>query len=276
MLKESGLLWERELKSLANKVRSNLLRAIYHAGSGHPGGSLSAADIITYLYFKEMNIGDWRHPDRDRFVLSKGHSCPALYAALVEKGFFDRDELWHLRETGALLQGHPEMGIPGIETPSGSLGQGFSFALGVALAANRLCRKFRVYVLLGDGECNEGEVWEGAMFGAHHKLHNLIAIIDYNKLQSDSPCEVITSLEPLAEKWRAFNWNVLEIDGHSFSEMEGAFALARKVCSKPTCIVAHTIKGKGVSFMENNPAWHGSRAPTKEELKAALAELEEE
>ena len=263
-----------DLKKIANSVRKKILYSIYYAGSGHPGGALSCADILVYLYFREMNISDLNDPERDRFILSKGHSCPALYAVLSEKGFIPEEELWKLRKTGALLQGHPEMGIPGVEAPSGSLGQGFSFALGVALAAKRTGRKFRTYVLLGDGECNEGEVWEGAMFGAFHQLDNLVAIVDYNKLQSDSHCEEVTSLDPLAEKWKAFNWNVVEINGHSFEEIAFALDIARKVRRKPTCIIAHTVKGKGVSFMENNPLWHGSRAPSREELELALKELE--
>ncbi len=264
----------RKLKDLSREVRRKILISIYHAGSGHPGGALSCADILVYLYFKEMNISDLKDPERDRFILSKGHSCPALYAVLSEKGFIPEEELWKLRKTGALLQGHPEMGIPGVEAPPGSLGQGFSFALGVALAAKRTGKKFRTYVLLGDGECNEGEVWEGAMFGAFHQLDNLVAIVDYNKLQSDATCEEVTSLEPLAEKWKAFNWNVIEINGHSFEEIASALDIARKVKRKPTCIIAHTVKGKGVPFMENNPLWHGSRAPSKEELELALKELE--
>jgi len=263
-----------ELENIAKSVRKKILLSIHYAGSGHPGGALSCADILVYLYFREMNIPNLQHPERDRFILSKGHSCPALYAVLAEKGFIPEKSLWELRKTGALLQGHPEMGIPGVEAPSGSLGQGFSFALGVALAAKRTGRKFRTYVLLGDGECNEGEVWEGAMFGAFHRLDNLVAIVDYNKLQSDDYCENVTSLEPLAEKWKAFNWNVVEIDGHSFKEIAFAFDVARKIKGKPTCIIAHTVKGRGVSFMENNPLWHGSRAPTKEELELALKELE--
>jgi transketolase len=263
----------QDLERIARSVRRKILLSIYHAGSGHPGGALSCADILVYLYFREMNISNPNDPERDRFILSKGHSCPALYAVLSEKGFISEKDLWELRKTGSLLQGHPEMGIPGVEAPSGSLGQGFSFALGVALSAKRTGKKFRVYVLLGDGECNEGEVWEGAMFGAFHQLDNLVAIVDYNKLQSDSYCEEVTSLEPLAEKWKSFNWNVIEINGHSFEELSFAFDIARKIKKKPTCIIAHTIKGKGISFMENNPLWHGSKAPTEEELKLALKEI---
>lgn len=264
----------RELEAIARRVRRKILLSVFYAGSGHIGGSLSCADILTYLYFKEMNIPAPNDESRDRFILSKGHSCPALYAVLTEKGFIPEEELTRLRKTNALLQGHPEMGIPGVEAPAGSLGQGFSFALGVALAAKKLNKNFRVYVLLGDGECNEGEVWEGAMFGAFHSLDNLVAVVDYNKLQSDDFCENVTALEPLAEKWKAFGWNVVEINGHDFKEIGFAFDLARKIKRKPTCIIAHTVKGKGVSFMENNPSWHGSRAPTKEELELALRELE--
>lgn len=262
------------LERIARSVRRKILLSIYYAGSGHPGGALSCTDILVYLYFREMNISDLNNPDRDRFIMSKGHSCPVLYAVLSEKGFISEEELWKLRKTGSLLQGHPEMGIPGVEAPSGSLGQGFSFALGLALAAKKTGKRFRTYVLLGDGECNEGEVWEGAMFGAYYRLDNLVAIVDYNKLQSDDYCENVTSLESLVDKWRAFNWNVVEINGHSFTEIAFAFDIAKKLKGKPTCIIAHTVKGKGISFMENNPLWHGSRAPTKEELELALKELE--
>ncbi|WP_025209158.1 transketolase [Hippea sp. KM1] len=267
---------ETGMNKIAAKIRIGTLKSIHYADSGHPGGSLSIVGILVYLYFKEMNIKDWRDPNRDRFVLSKGHACPALYAVLAEKGFIEKKELWNLRKTGALLQGHPEIGIPGIEVVSGSLGQGFSAALGIALGAKRLNKSFRVYVILGDGECNEGQVWEGAMFGAFHKLDNLVAIVDYNNLQSDSNCDNVTALSPLNEKWKAFGWHVLEINGHDFKEIENAFKVARRTKGKPTCIIAHTIKGKGVSFMENNPAWHGSRGLTEEELRQALKELGEE
>ena len=263
------------MKDKARKIRTYILKSIYHARSGHPGGSLSIVDILVYLYFKEMNIKDWQDPDRDRFVLSKGHACPALYSVLVLKGFIKEEELWNLRKTGAMLQGHPEFGIPGIEVPSGSLGQGFSNALGIALGAKRLNKRFRVYTILGDGECNEGQVWEGAMFGAFHKLDNLVAIVDYNNLQSDNKCDNITALSPLNEKWKAFGWNVIDINGHDFVEIDNAFKIAKKTKGKPTCIIAHTVKGKGVSFMENNPAWHGSRGLTEKEFKQALEELGE-
>jgi len=263
------------MDKIAKKVRANTLKSIYNAKSGHPGGSLSIVDILVYLYFKEMNIQNWQDPNRDRFILSKGHACPALYAVLAEKGFIEKNELWNLRKTGALLQGHPEVGIPAIEVASGSLGQGFSAALGIALGAKRLNKDFRVYTILGDGECNEGQVWEGAMFGTFHKLDNLVAIIDYNNLQSDNTCDNVTALSPLNEKWRAFGWHVLEIDGHDFEEIDNAFKTARKTKDKPTCIIAHTIKGKGVSFMENNPNWHGSRSLTDDEIKQALEELGE-
>jgi len=263
------------MDEIAINVRINTLKSIYHAQSGHPGGSLSIVDILVYLYFKEMNIKDWQDPNRDRFILSKGHACPALYSVLALKGFIKEEELWKLRKTGAMLQGHPEYGIPGIEVPSGSLGQGFSDSLGIALGAKRLNKKFRVYTILGDGECNEGQVWEGAMFGAFHKLDNLVAIVDYNNLQSDNKCDNVTALSPLSEKWKAFRWHVLEIDGHDFKEIEKAFKTARKTKNKPTCIIAHSVKGKDVSFMENNPKWHGSRGLTSEELKQALKELGE-
>jgi len=263
----------RDLVKNSNKVRIYSLLSIFKGNSGHPGGSLSIVDILTYLYFEEMNIKSPTDPDRDRFILSKGHACPALYAVLALKGFIPKRELWKLRKTSALLQGHPEVGIPAIEVASGSLGQGFSAALGIAVGAKRLNKKFRTYVILGDGECNEGQVWEGAMFGAFYKLDNLVAIVDYNNLQSDNTCDNVTALSPLADKWKAFRWHVIEIDGHNFEQIKDAFKEAKSIKGKPTCIIAHTIKGKGVSFMENNPAWHGSRGLTKEELKRALKEL---
>jgi len=264
----------KKLTKLSKQIRKLTLLSIYHAGSGHPGGALSIVELLVYLYFKEMNIENLDDPLRDRFILSKGHACPALYSVLVKKGFIEEEELWRLRHTNALLQGHPEMGIPGIEAPSGSLGQGFSIALGMAIGAKKLNKNFRTYVILGDGECNEGQVWEGAMFGAHHRLDNIVAIVDYNKLQSDDKCDNITSLSNLSDKWKAFNWNVIEIDGHNFSEIENALTSARHTLNKPTCIIAHTIKGKGVSFMENNPNWHGSRTLTDEELNIALEEID--
>ncbi len=263
------------LTEIARDVRRLIVLSIYHGGSGHPGGSLSIVELLVYLYFEEMRISDLNDPYRDRFVLSKGHGCPALYAVLSKKGFISEDELWKLRHTGALLQGHPEVGIPGIEAASGSLGQGFSAALGMAIGGKRLNKPFRVYTILGDGECNEGEVWEGAMFGVHHELDNLVAVVDYNGLQSDDRCDNITALGDLASKWRAFGWNVIEIDGHDFEEIRYAFDRAKRTKNVPTCIVAHTVKGKGISFMEDNPKWHGSRTLTDEELELALKEIDE-
>ena len=247
------------------------------AGSGHPGGALSAVEILTYLYWHELNISPSNidDPDRDRFVLSKGHGCIALYVVLAERGFFSKKELARLRHTGSMLQGHPDrLKTPGVEFNSGSLGQGFSFALGCALGAKLQKKSFRTYVLLGDGELNEGQVWEGMMFGAHHRLDNLVAIVDYNKLQSDDLCENVTALEPLMDKFRAFGWYAIEINGHDFNDIAEAFDRVRKIKGKPSIILAHTIKGKGVPFMENNPKWHGSLAPNAEEKEIALRALD--
>ena len=266
-----------KLYQKATKLRKLVLQMIHQAGSGHPGGSLSALDIITVLYFYEMRI-DSKNPNwenRDRFVLSKGHACPALYAALAEKGFFPKKDLFSLRKINSRLQGHPDMlTTPGVEMSTGSLGQGFSAAIGMALAGKYVGKNFRVYVLLGDGELDEGEVWEGAMCASHYELDNLVAIIDYNGLQSDNYNTETMNFEPLVEKWRAFNWYTLEIDGHNIPQIVNAFNRAKRLKRKPTVIVAHTIKGKGVSFMEDNPKWHGSLAPDDEQLKIALDELD--
>ena len=266
-----------KLYQKATKLRKLVLQMIHQAGSGHPGGSLSALDIITVLYFYEMRI-DSKNPNwenRDRFVLSKGHACPALYAALAEKGFFPKKDLFSLRKINSRLQGHPDMlTTPGVEMSTGSLGQGFSAAIGMALAGKYIGKNFRVYVLLGDGELDEGEVWEGAMCASHYELDNLVAIIDYNGLQSDNYNTETMNFEPLVEKWRAFNWYTLEIDGHNIPQIVNAFNRAKRLKRKPTVIVAHTIKGKGVSFMEDNPKWHGSLAPDDEQLKIALDELD--
>ena len=266
-----------KLYQKATKLRKLVLQMIHQAGSGHPGGSLSALDIITVLYFYEMRI-DSKNPNwenRDRFVLSKGHACPALYAALAEKGFFPKKDLFSLRKINSRLQGHPDMlTTPGVEMSTGSLGQGFSAAIGMALAGKYIGKNFRVYVLLGDGELDEGEVWEGAMCASHYELDNLVAIIDYNGLQSDNYNTKTMNFEPLIEKWRAFNWYTLEIDGHNIPQIVNAFNRAKRLKRKPTVIVAHTIKGKGVSFMEDNPKWHGSLAPDDEQLKIALDELD--
>lgn len=249
---------------------------IYYAGTGHPGGAMSSADLITALYFQEMKTDptrpDWE--DRDIFVLSKGHSCPAVYAALAEKGFFPKEWYQRLRHINGELQGHPDRKkTPGIEFNSGSLAQGFSFAIGAAKGMKYQHRTNRVYVLLGCGEMDEGQIWEGALFAAQHQLDNLLAIVDYNQLQSDNHNRNILTLEPLAEKWQAFGWHVLEIDGHNVAEISAAMARARAHQGQPTMIIAHTIKGKGVSFMENNPKWHGSIAPTESELQQAIEEL---
>jgi len=266
-----------KLYQKATKLRKLVLQMIHQAGSGHPGGSLSAVDIITVLYFYEMRI-DSKNPNwenRDRFVLSKGHACPALYAALAEKGFFPQKDLFSLRKINSRLQGHPDMlTTPGVEMSTGSLGQGFSAAIGMALAGKYIGKNFRVYVLLGDGELDEGEVWEGAMCASHYELDNLVAIIDYNGLQSDNYNTKTMNFEPLVEKWKAFNWYTLEIDGHNIPQIVNAFNRAKRLKRKPTVIVAHTVKGKGVSFMEDNPKWHGSLAPDDEQLKIALDELD--
>ncbi|MBQ7521643.1 MAG: transketolase [Clostridia bacterium] len=247
----------------------------FNAKSGHPGGSLSAADIYTYLYFKEMNV-DANNPhwsERDRFVLSKGHCCPSLYAILSLKGFFAWDELTKLRHVGAMLQGHPDMkSTPGIDMSSGSLGQGVSAACGMALAGKLDKKNYRVYTLLGDGECEEGQVWEAAMFAVHKKLDNLCFIVDCNGLQIDGTVEEVGGVEPLDEKFKGFGFNVVKIDGHDFDEIENAFESVRKVKGVPSVIIAKTVKGKDVSFMENQVGWHGT-APNKEQYEVAMNEL---
>ena len=250
----------------------------YHAKSGHPGGSLSAADIFTYLYFKEMNVDpqapQWE--DRDRFVLSKGHCCPSLYAVLALKGYFDWEELTSLRHVGAMLQGHPDMkGTPGIDMSTGSLGQGVSAACGMALAGKLDNKDYRVYTVLGDGEVEEGQVWEAAMFASHHKLDNLVVIVDQNGLQIDGPVAEVGGIEPLDKKFEAFGFEVIKIDGHDFEQIKDALDHAKTVKGKPTAILAKTVKGKGVSFMENQVGWHGV-APNKEQYEAATAELQAE
>ena len=276
---------KKRLAITACKVRIGTIIGVYNAKSGHPGGSLSAADLFTYLYFHEMQIDpkNPQMPDRDRFVLSKGHGCPALYATLAERGFFPREELENLRHIGALLQGHPDMKLtPGIDMSSGSLGQGVSAACGIALAGKMDHKAYRVYTMLGDGELEEGQVWEAAMFASHHNLDNLCAIVDYNGLQIDGKVEEVAGLSPLDQKFEAFGFDVQWIDGHDFDAMEQAFAHARSVKGKPSCIIAKTTKGKGVSYMENVVGWHGKAPNTAEyeqaltELKAALAKLEAE
>ncbi len=266
-----------DLVSAARQMRKDIIEMNCLAGSGHPGGSLSAVEIICYLYNRELKVdpANPQHPDRDRFILSKGHSCLALYAALAQKNFFSKEEYARLRHVGGMLQGHPDrLKTPGVEFNSGSLSQGFSFAIGTALGAKMQDKTFRTYVLVGDGELNEGQIWEGMMFAVHHQLDNMVAIVDYNKLQSDDYCENVTALEPLMDKFRSFGWYTIEIDGHSFHDICCAFDRARKIKKRPSIILAHTIKGKGVSFMENAPKWHGSLAPEAHEREQALRECE--
>ncbi len=266
---------KKALQIAACKIRMGAIEGVYHAKSGHPGGSLSAADIFAYLYFKEMNI-DPKHPkdeNRDRFVLSKGHTCPGLYAALALKGYFPWDELKKLRHIGAMLQGHPDMkGTPGIDMSTGSLGQGVAAAGGMALAGKMDGKNYRVYSVLGDGETEEGEVWEAAMFAGHHKLDNLCLIIDDNGLQIDGPTAEIGGPEPLDQKYRAFGFDVQKIDGHDFDAIEAAFNHAKTVKGKPSAIIARTVKGRGVSYMENQVGWHG-KAPNDEQYRVAMREL---
>lgn len=264
-----------ELQKTANEVRKGIITAVHSAKAGHPGGSLSAADVFTYLYFEEMNV-DPKDPDkadRDRFVLSKGHTAPGLYATLAQKGFFPVEELKSLRKLGALLQGHPCIHIPGIDMSSGSLGQGISAAVGMALGAKLDKKDFRVYTVLGDGEIEEGQVWEAAMFAGFRKLDNLVVIVDNNNLQIDGPIDKVCSPYPIDEKFKAFNFHVINCNAHDFDELRAAFKEARETKGAPTCIVVHSVKGKGVSFMENSVDWHG-KAPNDEEYAVAMADLE--
>jgi transketolase len=265
----------QELEVKAKEIRRDIIAMLGEAGSGHPGGSLSAADIVTALYFSVLRIDpgkpSWK--ERDRFVLSKGHACPLLYSALAERGCFPKEELMTLRKMGSRLQGHPKINSPpGVEISSGSLGQGLSVGDGMALAGKLDKKDYRVYVLLGDGEIEEGQVWEAAMSAAHYKLDNLCAILDFNGLQIDGPTKEVMDSSPIREKWTAFRWHTLQIDGHNFKEILSAFEEAKRIKGKPTIIIAKTIKGKGVSFMENVVDFHGV-APTKEEAKKALEEL---
>lgn len=264
-----------DLKDMADRIRRSALQLIYRAGSGHPGGSLSCADLLAYLWSRELR---WKHPnegeERDRFILSKGHACPVLYALAADRGLMASGQLGEFRRIGGQLQGHPHvLDTSWAETSTGSLGQGFSAAIGIALGLRFRNRSARIYAMLGDGELQEGEVWEGAMFAGHYKLDNLCAILDYNKMQSDDLNENIMGLEPLRAKWEAFKWQVIEIDGHDFRQMENAFAEARGTKGKPSMIIAHTIKGKGVSFMEGSPLWHGSVKLREEEFEKALKDL---
>ena len=263
------------LNEITRNIRKDIVTMIHGSKSGHPGGSLSAVEILTALYFDEMNI-DPQNPkkeDRDRFVLSKGHAAPVLYATLAEKGYFNKNELLSLRKVGAMLQGHPDMkGTPGVEMSTGSLGQGFSVACGMAMASKLDNAPWRVYALLGDGEVQEGLIWEAAMSAAHYKLDNMVAFLDYNGLQIDGEVEKVMNIGPIVDKFKSFGWNVIEIDGHDFDQIFAALDMAKETVGKPTMIVAKTIKGKGVSFMENNAGWHGN-APSDNDLEIALAEL---
>ena len=265
-----------ELQITANEVRKGIVTAVHSAKAGHPGGSLSAADIFTYLYFEEMNIDpkNPKKPDRDRFVLSKGHTAPGLYSTLAQRGYFPVEDLKTLRHLGSYLQGHPDMKhIPGVDMSSGSLGQGISAAVGMALSAKLTNDDYRVYTLLGDGEIQEGQVWEAAMFAGFRRLDNLVVIVDTNGLQIDGPVDQVCSPYPIGEKFKAFNFHVINADAHDFDAIRAAFMEARETKGMPTCIVFHSIKGKGVSFMENSVDWHG-KAPNDEEYAIAMADLD--
>lgn len=266
----------QELQKKANEVRKGIVTSVHSAKAGHPGGSLSAADIFTYLYFEEMNINpeEPKMEDRDRFVLSKGHTAPGLYSALANRGYFPVEDLKTLRKIGSYLQGHPDMKhIPGVDMSSGSLGQGISAAVGMALSAKMREKDFRVYTLLGDGEIQEGQVWEAAMFAGHRKLDNLVVIVDNNGLQIDGKIDDVCSPYPIDEKFAAFNFHVIHADAHDFDDLRKAFQEARETKGMPTAIVAHSLKGKGVSFMEGQAAWHGT-APNDEQYAVAMADLE--
>ena len=265
-----------ELREICKVIRRHIIRMTGAAGSGHPGGSLSATEIIVTLYYDVLRHDpanpDW--PDRDRFILSKGHGCPVLYAVMAECGYAPVDQLTTLRRLGSIYQGHPDKRfLPALEASTGSLGQGLSLAIGMALAARLNQSPSRVYVVLGDGEIQEGQVWEAAMFGAYHHVDNVVAVVDYNKIQLDGFVKDIMDLEPLVEKWRAFGWHTIELDGHHIPMLQAAFAEAAATRGRPTVIIAHTVKGKGVSFMENNPKFHGI-APTQAEVETALRELQ--
>ena len=263
-----------ELQKLACKARMGVIEGTYNAKSGHPGGSLSICDTLTYLYFSKLNVDpkDPDNADRDRFVLSKGHTAPALYSVLAQKGFFPEEEIKSLRHIGALLQGHPCIHIPGVDMSSGSLGQGISAACGMALAGKLDGKSYKVYTVLGDGEIEEGQVWEAAMFAAHKGLGNLVAVVDNNGLQIDGPISEVCSPEPITDKFAAFGWHVITMDAHDFDDIERAFAEADTVTDKPVVIVQKSTKGKGVSFMEGQVGWHGT-APNKEQYEQAMAEL---
>lgn len=267
-----------ELRKKANQMRKNIITSLHAAKCGHPGGSLSAADIMTYLYFEEMNV-DPKNPkkeDRDRFVLSKGHVAPALYSALAMKGYFPEEELLKLRKTGQMLQGHPDMkGTPGVDMSAGSLGQGISVAVGMAMSAKISNEDYRVYTMLGDGELQEGQVWEACMFAGSRKLDNLVVIVDNNNLQIDGCVSDVCSPYPITDKFEAFNFHVIAIDGHDFDSIQNAFDKAKETKGMPTVIIAKTTKGKGISYMENQVSWHGA-APNDEQYEVAMEELEKE
>ena len=265
-----------ELMKTANEIRKGIVTALHSAKAGHPGGSLSATEIFTYLYFEEMNVDpkDPKKADRDRFVLSKGHTAPGLYSTLAQKGFFPKEDLVTLRHTGSYLQGHPDMKhIPGVDMSSGSLGQGISAAVGMAIAGKLDNADYRVYTLLGDGEIQEGQVWEASMLAASYKLDNLVVIVDNNNLQIDGTIEEVNSPYPIDKKFEAFNFHVINIDGNDFDQIDAAFKEAKTVKGQPTAIIAKTLKGKGVSFMENQVGWHG-KAPNDEQYAIAMADLE--
>lgn len=265
---------KKQLQAAACKVRMGVIEGTFNAKSGHPGGSMSISDLLTYLYFAKMHVDPQNPdmPDRDRLVLSKGHCAPGLYSVLAQRGFFPYDELKSLRHIGALLQGHPCIHIPGVDMSSGSLGQGISTACGMALAGKLDNAAFKVYTILGDGEIEEGQVWEAAMFAAHYKLDNLVAIVDNNGLQIDGPITEVCSPEPITDKFAAFGWHVITMDAHDFDSIEAAFNEAETIVGKPVAIIQKSTKGKGVSFMENQVGWHG-KAPNKEEYDKAMAEL---
>jgi transketolase len=266
-----------ELKRIAHQIRVDSLKMTFKAGSGHPGGSMSQADLLAVLYFGgELRIDprNPKDPKRDRFILSKGHTCPALYSVLAQKGFFPRDELWSFRKLGHMLQGHADNKVPGVEMSAGSLGMGLSFGNGVALMGKLDGLDYRVYVILGDGECQEGNIWEAALTSAHQKIDNLVAIIDANKIQIEGFTKDIKNIEPIAEKFHSFGWHAIEIDGHDLTQIQNALDEARRTKGKPTVIVAHTFKGMGVSFTKDKNEYHG-RALTDDEMKRAMAELKE-
>ncbi len=268
---------KKQLQKTACNIRMGVLTGTFHAKSGHPGGSLSISDLLTYLYFAKMHV-DPKNPnmeDRDRLVLSKGHCAPALYSALAERGFFDKEELTHLRHIGAMLQGHPCIHIDGVDMSSGSLGQGISAACGMALAGKLKSAPYHVYTILGDGEIEEGQVWEAAIFAAHYGLDNLTAIVDNNGLQIDGKITEVCSPEPIDEKFRAFGWHVILMDAHDFDDIERAFNEAESITGKPVAIIQKSVKGKGVSFMENQVSWHGA-APNAEQYEQAMTELRQQ